>query len=36
MIMRFGLPGHGIRINGSMYYAVVQVFLYAARLGPAP
>lgn len=26
MIMRFGLPRHGIRINGSMYYAVVRFF----------
>ena len=26
MIMRFGLPGHGIRINRSMYYAVVRFF----------
>ncbi len=26
MIMRFGLPGHEIRINGSMYYAIVRFF----------
>lgn len=24
MIMRFGLPGHEIRINGSIYYAMVR------------
>lgn len=26
MIMRFGLPGHETRINGSIYYAVIRFF----------